>query len=679
MKAPKNVRDRAESLRNLLENANYQYHVLDDPDIPDVEYDRLFRELIDIEEAHPELKIANSPTQRVGATPIGGFEQVAHRVPMLSLGNAFSEEDVHDFEHRLIERIKQDHEAPGTIEFAAEPKLDGLAVSLLYENGEFVRAATRGDGQTGEDITHNIRTLKSVPLSLRGKNVPDLVEVRGEVYMPLEGFRLMNARFADEGQKEFKNPRNAAAGSLRQLDPKETAKRPLTIYIYSLGEVIGWNLPETHSDVLAQLAIWGFRICPENRVVSGASGCLDFHQDILARRDALPYEIDGVVYKVNDLSLQDTLGFVSRAPRWAVAHKFPAQEEISRILDIEFQVGRTGAMTPVARLDPVFVGGVTVSNATLHNMDEVGRKDVRVGDTVVVRRAGDVIPEVVSVVKSKRPKNARKVVMPERCPACNSRIEKVEGEAASRCTGELKCPEQFKQGLWHFGSRRALDIDGLGGKVVDALVDHKFVTSFDQLFKLEQGQLVSLERMGEKSAKKLLDSIEKSKSTTLARFLFGLGIREVGESTAAALADHFGDLEAIMSATEEQLTDVADVGPIVASRILSYFENPGNVALVTELQRIGLNWPAAIQPGTGDQNEAVSGKTFVLTGTLAELKRDEAKARIIAAGGKVTGSISKNTDYLVAGDKAGSKLAKAEKLGIIILSETELLELLMLQ
>ena len=673
---PRNVQERAEALRQQLDHANHQYHVLDDPDIPDAEYDRLFQELLALEEAHPEVRSANSPTQRVGGTPIGGFEQVTHRVPMLSLGNAFSEEDVHDFEHRLIERIKKDHEAPDTIEFAAEPKLDGLAVSLLYENGEFVRAATRGDGQTGENITHNIRTLKSVPLSLRGSDLPELLEVRGEVYMPLEGFRLMNARFAKEGQKEFKNPRNAAAGSLRQLDPKETAQRPLTIYIYSLGEVIGWDLPTKHSDILAQLAQWGFRICPENRVVSGAEGCLTFHHDILSRREQLPYEIDGVVYKVNDLALQETLGFVSRAPRWAVAHKFPAQEEITRILDIQFQVGRTGAMTPVARLEPVFVGGVTVSNATLHNMDEVTRKDVRIGDTVIVRRAGDVIPEVVSVVKSKRPKNARKITMPDRCPACDSPVERVEGEAVSRCTGELKCPEQFKQGLWHFGSRRALDIDGLGGKVVDALVDHKFVTSFDELFTLEQGQLVSLERMGEKSAQKLLDSIEKSKTTTLARFLFALGIREVGESTAATLADHFGAIDAITSASEEQLVAVEDVGPIVANRILAYFSDPDNIALVNKLQRLGVNWPAPAQPQADALNESIAGKTFVITGTLADLKRDEAKAMIIKAGGKVTGSVSKNTDYLVAGEKAGSKLAKAEKLGTIILSETELLELL---
>ncbi|MFK8029464.1 MAG: NAD-dependent DNA ligase LigA [Gammaproteobacteria bacterium] len=676
MSVSKKIRERVRFLSEQLTNANHSYHVLDDPDIPDVEYDRLFHELVALEDEHPELRVPGSPTQRVGATPIGKFEQVTHEVAMLSLGNAFSEEDVHDFEHRLIERLKQDHVTADSIEFAAEPKLDGLAVSILYENGELIRAATRGDGSTGEDITHNIRTLKSVPLQLRGKNVPDRLEVRGEVYMPLEGFKSMNARLAKEDLKEFKNPRNAAAGSLRQLDPRETAKRPLTIYVYSLGQVSGWELPETHSEVLKQLAVWGLRVCPENQIVQGAEGCLEFHQRILERRGQLPYEIDGVVYKVNNLTLQDSLGFVSRAPRWAVAHKFPAQEEITRILDIEFQVGRTGAITPVARLEPVFVGGVTVSNATLHNMDEVERKDVRIGDSVIVRRAGDVIPEVVSVVMSSRPKETRKIVMLERCPECDSLIERVEGEAASRCSGGPgKCPAQFKQGLWHFGSRRALDIDGLGDKLVDALVDHKFVTSLDQLFKLEQGQLVSLERMGEKSAKKLMESIESSKGTTLARFLYGLGIREVGESTAATLADHFGDIESIQSASEEQLVDVPDVGPIVANRVINYFADEKNKALIKELQDCGVHWPAPTVPDSEQQNEAFTGKTFVITGSLSEMKRDEAKALIIAAGGKVTGSVSKNTDYLVAGEKAGSKLAKAEKLGVIILSETELLGL----
>ncbi|MEM7083703.1 MAG: NAD-dependent DNA ligase LigA [Pseudomonadota bacterium] len=670
------VRRQAKRLREQLDRANHQYHVLDDPDLPDVEYDRLFHELVALEAKYPELIDAQSPTQRVGGAPVDGFEQVTHRVPMLSLGNAFSDEDVHDFEHRLIERLKKDHEAPSDIEFAAEPKLDGLAVSLRYENKQFVQAATRGDGQTGEDITHNIRTLKSVPLQLPD-NTPNELEVRGEVYMPLAGFEEMNTRLLKDDQKPFKNPRNAAAGSLRQLDPRETAKRPLTIYVYSVGDVAGWTMPDKHSDVLKQLSEWGFRVCPENQVVQGAEGCLAFHASILARRSTLPYEIDGVVYKVNHLTLQETLGFVSRAPRWAVAHKFPAQEEVTTVLDVEFQVGRTGALTPVARLDPVFVGGVTVSNATLHNMDEVARKDVRIGDTVIVRRAGDVIPEVVSVVASKRPKKTQAIVMPERCPECQSPVNREEGEAVYRCTGGPQvCPAQFKQGLWHFGSRRALDIDGLGDKLVDALVDHQFVTSIDGLFKLEQGQLVSLDRMGEKSARKLLESIEKSKNTTLARFLFGLGIREVGESTAAALADHFGDLDRIMSATEEALIEVPDVGPIVAQRVRHFFDADANVALVKELIRLGMKWPDPQRSTPANDNTAISGKTFVITGTLKEMKRDEAKARILAAGGKVTGSVSKNTDFLVAGEKAGSKLAKAEKLGTIILSETELLDLL---
>ena len=667
---------RADALKRKLNDANYRYYILDDPDILDAEYDRLFHELVALEQKHPELHDPSSPTQRVGAAPIDKFRQVEHRVPMLSLGNAFDEQEVRDFERRILERLDKAGTKRKSLEFAAEPKLDGLAVSLTYRDAELVQAATRGDGRIGEDITHNIRTLPSVPLKLRGATIPPLLEVRGEVYMPLDGFRAMNERVEKDGGTPFKNPRNAAAGSLRQLDPRETAKRPLSIYLYALGEVEGWALPKTHSQVLAALNKWGFRVNAENQVVKGARGCLAYYEKIVAKRRQLPYEIDGIVYKVNDLSLQEQLGYVSRAPRWAVAHKFPAQEELTNILDVEFQVGRTGALTPVARLEPVFVGGVTVSNATLHNMDEIARKDIRIGDTVIVRRAGDVIPEVVSVVKNKRPKSARKISMLKRCPECNSKVAQIDDEAVARCTGGMNCPAQFKQSLWHFGSRRALDIDGLGSKLVDSLVDHQLVTRLDQIFELELEPLIELERMGKKSAENLLASIESSKSTTLGRFIYGLGIREVGESTAEALADRYGEMRPLIDANTEELESIEDIGPIVAGRIREYFDDPKNRALIDALIDHGVNWPAAQKSSTKAINEAVSGKTFVITGTLPTMKRDEAKALIVGAGGKVTGSVSKNTDFLVAGEKAGSKLTKAEKLGTKILSETELLKLL---
>lgn len=670
------VRKQVDALRRQLNDANYQYHVLDAPDIPDAEYDRLFHELLALEQKFPELHDPESPTLRVGAAPIDKFRQVTHRVPMLSLGNAFAEQDVLDFERRIRDRLEKAGTLVETLEFAAEPKLDGLAVSVTYRDGQLVQAATRGDGRIGEDITHNIRTLQSVPLRLRGPAVPTLLEVRGEVYMPLAGFRKMNERVAAAGGATFKNPRNAAAGSLRQLDPRETARRPLNIYFYALGEVEGWRIPKSHSKVLAAMKKWGLRINSENATVRGAEGCLDFYRGMMQRRSELPYEIDGIVYKVNDLALQGTLGFVSRAPRWAIAHKFPAQEELTTVLDIDFQVGRTGAMTPVARLEPVFVGGVTVSNVTLHNMDEIRRKDIRIGDTVVVRRAGDVIPEVVSVVMAKRPKNARKAVLPKRCPVCDSPVAQFGDEAVARCTGGLACAAQFKQSLWHFGSRRALDIDGLGSKLVDSLVDRKLVTRLDELYSLDQQALIDLERMGKKSAENLLQGIENSKSTTLSRFIYSLGIREVGESTAASLAAHFGDLQPLIDASLEELEGVTDVGPIVAGRIREFFANPVNVQLIKSLQNHGVHWPPPEKQPATPGNEAVAGKTFVITGTLSQLKRDDAKALVLASGGKVAGSVSKNTDYLVAGEKAGSKLAKAETLGVKILSEPEFLGLI---
>ncbi|NNF16260.1 MAG: NAD-dependent DNA ligase LigA, partial [Gammaproteobacteria bacterium] len=670
------IKNKVRVLRKALADANYRYHVLDDPDIPDAEYDRLFHELLALEQAHPDLSDASSPTQRVGAQPVSRFTQIQHRVPLLSLGNAFTEQDVLDFEKRIIERLQKAGVSIDSVEFAAEPKLDGLAVSLMYRDGELIQAATRGDGQVGEDITHNIRTLRSVPLQLRGTKTPDLLEVRGEVYMPLAGFHEMNRRVTEQGGNAFKNPRNAAAGSLRQLDPRETAKRPLMIYLYGLGEVVGWNVPQTHTEVLAAMHKWGLRINPENAVVKGARGCLDYYERIAERRPSLPYEIDGIVYKVNDLALQQTLGFISRAPRWAIAHKFPAQEELTTVLDAEFQVGRTGALTPVARLQPVFVGGVTVSNVTLHNMDEIARKDIRIGDTVVVRRAGDVIPEVVSVVKSKRGANVRKIRLPARCPICDSVVAHSETESVARCTGGLTCPAQFKQSLWHFASRRALDIEGLGDKLADALVDQKLVNSVDELYTLRLESLIELERMGKKSAENLLRNIADSKETTLARFIYALGIREVGESTAAALAAHFGDIEPLINAEAEQLEEVADVGPIVAGRIREFFDNPANIKLIRSLQSLGLHWPVSKAADPENENAEVKGKTFVLTGSLSQLTRDDARALIVAAGGKVTGSVSKKTDYLVAGEKAGSKLTKAEALGTKILSETEFLGLI---
>ncbi|MEL7186935.1 MAG: NAD-dependent DNA ligase LigA [Pseudomonadota bacterium] len=671
MTVPADIQKRVDALREAIRHHNYRYHALDDPEIPDAEYDRLMRELQSLESAHPDLVSDDSPTQRVGDAPVSAFGTVQHELPMLSLANAFSEDELQDFHRRVLDRLDLDD---ADIEYAAEPKLDGAAVSLLYEDGLLVRGATRGDGTTGEDITHNVRTIESIPLRLLGEDYPRRLEVRGEVFMPRAGFEAYNEKAREAGEKTFVNPRNAAAGSLRQLDPKLTAERPLDMYAYSVGVTEGGNLPDTHSAVIDRLRQWGLKVCPERRVVMGVAGCLEYYRSIGDKRDSLAYDIDGVVYKVNSLGMQRELGFVSRAPRWALAHKYPAQEELTKVDGVEWQVGRTGALTPVARLEPVFVGGVTVSNATLHNIDELHRKDVRIGDTVVVRRAGDVIPEVASVVLGKRPKNTLRVQLPKKCPVCASKVEREEGEAVARCTGGLFCAAQRAEALKHFVSRRAMDIEGLGAKLIEQLVEADRLKTPADIFTLTKDELGELERMGEKSADNLVKSIESSKQTTLNRFLFALGIREVGEATAAGLASHYGRLSGLQEATEEELQEVPDVGPIVAARIHAFFAEPHNLDVIAALQQSGVNW-AEFEPQEPPENGALIGKTFVITGTLPTMTRDEAKDLIVSAGGKVTGSVSGKTDYLVAGEKAGSKLAKAEKLGVTVLNETNLFEL----
>ncbi len=674
MTATAAIRKKIESLREEIRYHNYRYHTLDDIEIPDAEYDRLLRELQALEKENPELISPDSPTQRVGAEPSSALDTVQHRLPMLSLDNAFSEDELHDFHTRVADKLEFEDGAPD-LPYSAEPKLDGAAVSLLFEEGVLVRAATRGDGTTGEDITHNVRTIQSVPLRLLGSGFPSTLEVRGEVFMPRAGFEAYNKKARAAGEKTFVNPRNAAAGSLRQLDPKLTAERPLDMYVYSVGLVEGGELPSCHSEIMASLKKWGLKTCPENKVVKGASGCLSYYNAIGAKRDSLAYDIDGVVYKVDSLAMQRELGFVSRAPRWAIAHKFPAQEELTSVDGVEFQVGRTGALTPVARLAPVFVGGVTVSNATLHNIDELHRKDVRVGDTVIVRRAGDVIPEVVSVVLSKRPAKTRRVQLPELCPVCNSHVRREDGEAVARCSGGLYCKAQRSEALKHFVSRKAMDIDGLGAKLIEQLVAEDRLTDPSDLFGLSKEELSSRERMGDKSADNLVSAIDVSKATTLERFLFALGIREVGEATAASLASHFGSLPAIESAPVDDLTKVADVGPIVAQRVRSFFDEQHNVDVIRRLQDSGVHW-ADSDPMAVANDGALSGKVFVITGTLPTMTRDEAKSLIIQQGGKVTGSVSSKTDFLVAGEKAGSKLSKAQQLEIQILDEAALLELL---
>ena len=661
--------DRAAWLRREIERHNHLYFVLDAPEIPDAVYDQLMAELRALEARHPELVTDDSPTRRVGAEPADEFAEVTHRLPMLSLDNAFAAEDVVGFDRRVREKLGR----AVPVEYSAEPKLDGLAVSVTWEHGLFVRAATRGDGTRGEDVTANVRTIRAVPLRLQGR-APALLEARGEVFMPSAGFARMNAEAAARGERTFVNPRNAAAGSLRQLDPRVTASRPLDLFFYAAGIVEGEALPERHSEMLAMLRGWGLRTCPEARVVRGVEGCLDYFDAMAQRRSALPYEIDGVVYKVDRLDDQATLGFVSRAPRWAVAHKFPAEEALTTLRDVEFQVGRTGAVTPVARLAPVFVGGVTVSNATLHNMDEIERKGVRVGDTVVVRRAGDVIPEVARVLLDRRPEHAQPIRLPDACPVCGSPIEREPDGAIARCTGGYACRAQRKERLRHFASRRAMDVEGIGEKLIDQLVEAGWVNDPADLFTLDALRLAELDRMGSKSAANVLAAIDRSKATTLPRFLFALGIRDVGESTALALATHFGSLEALMDADEERVRDVPDVGPVVAGRVREFFEQPGNREVVRRLREAGVHWPDVPRPEAAQQ--PLAGLTFVITGTLPTMTREAAEARLRALGAKVSGSVSRKTRYLVAGSDAGSKLAKATELGVPVLDEAGLIRVL---
>jgi DNA ligase (NAD+) len=670
---PDAAAQRIQTLRREINYHNRQYYVFDDPKIPDIAYDRLLRELQRLESEYPQLITPDSPTQRVGDKPLEGFEEVVHRLPMLSLDNAFGEAEMGEFQRRILDRLKQETEQ--AIDYLAEPKLDGLAVSLRYHQGRLVQGATRGDGSRGEDVTSNVRTIKAIPLTLQGDDWPEVLEVRGEVFMPHEGFEALNERAREQGEKGFVNPRNAAAGSLRQLDPRLTAQRPLSFYAYGLGEVVPGPIAERQSASIHRLRQWGLPISPLHEVVSGVEGCIDYFRRLAQKRDTLPYDIDGVVFKVDDLALQQQLGFVSRAPRWAIAYKFPAQEEMTQVETIEFQVGRTGAITPVARLTPVFVGGVTVSNATLHNMDEVMRKDVRRGDTVIVRRAGDVIPEVVSVVMSRRKAGARRIKLPTACPVCGSDIIKPEGEAVARCGAGLYCPAQRKQALKHFASRKAMDIEGLGDKLVDQLVDQGLVNTPADLFNLTLDQLSALERMAEKSAQNLLNALEKSKSTTLDRFLFALGIREVGEATARSLSTQFTTLDTIEEADEESLQETPDVGPIVAAHIHAFFRQSHNREVIEQLLGKGIHWP--VVEGEPGVDQPLSGKTVVITGTLSR-SRDEIKQMLQRLGAKVTGSVSKKTDYLLAGDASGSKLAKAQKLGVSILDEAALQDMLKL-
>jgi DNA ligase (NAD+) len=670
MAASKSTIARVRQLHEELTEHNYRYYVLDKPTIPDAEYDRLFKELQSLEAQYPELMTPDSPTQRVGAQPLKVFSEVKHEIPMLSLENAFTHEDLIAFDKRIRQRL----DSPDEIEYVCEPKLDGVAINLLYENGLLVRAATRGDGTTGEDVTQNVKTIAAVPLRLRGKLYPKRLEIRGEVYIPLAAFEEYNRQAEKTGGRIFANPRNAAAGSLRQLDSKITASRPLSLFAYGIGYSEGGDLGKRHSDILKQLELFGFRVNPEIKVLKGIAACFACYQEIEAKRDKLPYEIDGVVYKVNSLALQQDLGFVSRAPRWAIAHKFPAREELTQVEAIEFQVGRTGALTPVARLKPVHVSGVTVSNATLHNIEEVWRKDVRVHDTVIVRRAGDVIPEVVSVILERRPSNTKKIRLPKYCPVCHAEVIKPEEEIVARCTGGLYCHAQLKETVKHFASRRALNIEGLGDKIVETLVEIKKINEIADLYLLEQDELAALERMGEKSAGNIIAAIEKSKSTTLARFIYALGIRDVGEATALNLANYFGNLEQLMQASEEDLQRIADIGPIVSANIAGFFRQSHNRELIAKLKKLGVHWQDVEK--NPDQPQVLVGQTFVLTGTLSQMTREAAKEKLIALGAKVTESVSKKTSYVVVGESPGSKYERAVELGVKILDEEGFVEFL---
>ncbi|WP_431688554.1 NAD-dependent DNA ligase LigA [Hahella sp. NBU794] len=668
---PAAIQEELNTLRETINDHNYRYYTLDDPSTPDAEYDRLMRRLREIEAEFPQTITPDSPTQRVGAAPADGFETVSHRLPMLSLDNAFEEQDLLDFDRRVRERLKEAEDA--RIDYCCEPKLDGIAISLLYRDGYLVRGVTRGDGSAGEDITANVKTVKNIPLKLRGEGYPAELEVRGEIYLPKAAFDAINKDAAAKGEKTFVNPRNAAAGSLRQLDPRITAKRALEMCCYSVGYFEG-ELPGTQHDILTQLQQWGLKINSQMKLASGAQECLDYYRHIMNIRNQLPYEIDGVVFKVNRIDLQQELGFVSRAPRWAIAHKFPAHEEMTELLAVDFQVGRTGAVTPVARLKPVFVGGVTVSNATLHNMDEIRRLDVHVGDTVIIRRAGDVIPQVVSVVQDRRPENAVPVDRPEHCPVCGSDVLQLEGEAVARCSGGLYCSAQRKEAIKHFASRKAMDIDGLGDRLVELLVEKELIDSPASLYSLKAPDVAGLERMGEKSAQNLINAIEVSKQTTFARFIYALGIREVGEATAKVLAQHFPTLDLLKQATEEDLVEAPDIGPISAGHIRSFFQQEHNLETIDALLNQGVSWPEVVVRST--ETLPLSGQTAVVTGTLADYSRDEAKDLLTRLGAKVSGSVSAKTSFVVAGEKAGSKLTKAQDLGVKVLDEDAFKQLL---
>lgn len=667
------VQQSIEALKQQLRYHEYQYHVLDAPEIPDAQYDKLMQELKALETQHPELITNDSPTQRVGAAPLAAFDTVRHEVPMLSLDNVFDEESYLSFDKRIRDRLKNHDE----LTFCCELKLDGLAVSLLYENGELVQAATRGDGSVGENITVNVRTIRAIPLRLTGDNIPARVEIRGEVFMPQKGFEALNELARKTDGKVFANPRNAAAGSLRQLDPRITAKRPLTFYCYGVGLVEGNTLPDTHYERLMQFKAWGLPVSDYVQLRVGHQAVLDFYHEIEQVRPQLGFDIDGVVIKVNSIALQEELGFVSRAPRWATAFKFPAQEQMTLLKDVEFQVGRTGAITPVARLEPVQVAGVMVSNATLHNADEIERLGVHIGDTVVIRRAGDVIPQIVSVVMSERPADSRAIVFPTHCPVCGSDVERVEGEAVARCTAGLVCGAQRKEALKHFVSRRAMDVDGMGDKIIDQLVEKEYVKTPADLYQLSAGKLTGLDRMGPKSAQKLIDALEKSKQTTLARFIYALGIREVGEATAANLAAHYHTLDALIAADEDSLKTVQDVGHVVAKHVVNFFREEHNQAVIADLvAKANIQWPEVKVVNSEEIDSPFAGKTVVLTGSMNILTRDEAKDKLIALGAKVAGSVSKKTDMVIAGEAAGSKLAKAIELGIKVIDEEELINLL---
>ena len=671
---------RAAALREAIRLHDHRYYVLDDPEIPDHEYDALMRELEAVEAAHPDLVTAESPTQRVGAAPSESFAEAVHQVAMLSLANGFDEDEVRGFDRRIRERLAAEEDGEYPVDYVGEVKIDGLAISLLYEHGRLVRGATRGDGVRGEDVTANVRTVRAIPLRLLGDSCPARLEVRGEIFMPRSGFEKMNDEQRERGERTYANPRNAAAGALRQLDPAVTATRPLRLYCYGTGLVgDGAVLPTRHCDMLDFLAALGLPVSPNSRRLEDIDACLAYHAEIGRMRDSLDHDIDGVVFKLNDFAAREIVGQVSRAPRWALAYKFPAQEALTRVAGIDVQVGRTGTLTPVARLDPVEVGGVTVTNATLHNQDEIDRKDVRVGDTVWVRRAGDVIPEVIRVVPEHRPEGAEPFRLPERCPVCGSEATRVEGEAALRCTGGLICPAQRKQAIRHFASRRALDIEGLGEKLVDQLVERGMVKTVADVFELTEKRdaLAGLDRMGEKSADNLVAGIERARSTTLDRFLYALGIRDVGEATAAALAAHFGSLRALRDADEDALVEVPDVGPVVAASILRFFEESRNAEVIDAL--VGeLSWEETVPARPDEQTPSpLAGKTIVLTGTLETMSRDDAKRRLQALGAKVTGSVSKRTDFVVAGESAGSKLDKARSLGVPVLDEAGLTDLLL--